>query len=542
MTRGMMPCTIIMLLALCGCRIPCLHKADPAQPMPTTFNGASSEQSSAQTGIVEFFDDPVLLELLTHGLAQNQELKIRNQDVQIAYNEVMAARGAYLPFVNLGLRGGFDRNSRWMPLGAAEDQLTAPGGRAFPDPLSDIRLSTDLFWQIDIWRQLRNARDAAMQRYIGAAEDRNYLITQLVADTAENYYELASLDKRLVYLSQTIQLQQQSLEVARAQKAAARGTELPIQRFLAEVRKNESQRLIVKQRIIEVENRINFLVGRFPQFVDRESWDVINLDSRALSVGMPPQLLLNRRDIQAAEREVAASGLDVAVARARFFPRLYITAGIGYESFEPRYLFNPDALIANAAGELAAPIMNRQAIKADYLTANARQLQAIYTYQRTVLDAFREVVNNMAKVRNYGRSVEIKQEQVRALKESVDVARELFNRPIVEEFARVEYVDVLLATRDQLEAQTALIETKQQQLSAIVRAYQALGGGFLHSNSGPTMVDVLCAPLDKQLDMFAEVHSQEVIPTPAPSDATNPAPPAPDAGTLPPPVPPQPEE
>ena len=504
----------IMLLVLSGCRIPSLCCPDPATPLPQDYNGETSSENSADLGVVEFFDDPVLTQLLTQGLAQNQELKIRNQEVRIAWNEIMARRGAYLPFVTLGAKGGFERNSRFTPLGAAEDQLTFPGGGRFPDPLPDVQLSANLFWRLDIWRQYRNARAAANERYIGAAEAWNYLVTQLVAETAQNYYELAALDKRLVYLNQTIELQQQSLEASKAFQAAGRGTELPVQRFLAEVRKNESQRQIIRQRIIEVENRINFLMGRFPQPVDRASWDFINLDSRILNVGIPAQLLQNRRDIRAAERELAASGLDVASARARFFPTVDITAGVGFEAFNPKYLFDPGAFIANAAGQIVAPLINKTAIRADYLSANARQLEAVYNYQRTVLNAYTEVVNSLAKVQNYRQSVEIKKEQVQALEKSVTVARELFNKPIKEEFARVEYLDVVLATRDLLEARTVLIETKQQQLSAIVSTYQALGGGTLVTNSGVEFADLFCAP--------SQVQPYEVIAPPIPDDAKEP--------------------
>jgi NodT family efflux transporter outer membrane factor (OMF) lipoprotein len=482
--------------------------------LPDTYNGLTTPENSADVGIIEFFNDRVLTTLIVQGLVNNLDLKIRNQEIWIASNQVQAARGAYLPFLGGMFRGGFDRNSRYTPLGAAEEQLTAPGGIRFPDPLGNVRLTADLFWQIDIWRQLRNARDAAVHRYVEAIEDRNYLITTLVAEVANNYFELAALDQRLVYLDQTIQLQEQSLEVSRAQKAAARGTELGIQRFLAEVRKNQSQRLIVQQRIIETENRINFLVGRYPQPVERTSWNFVNLDSRPLYVGFPAQLLANRRDIRAAERELAAAGLDVAVARARFFPRLIVTAGVGFEAFSPKYLFNPGAFIANAAGELTAPLINRLAIQADYQTANARQLQAVYNYQRTILNAFIEVVNRMNGVQNYRRSVGIKLEQVKALEESVNVARDLFNRPIVEEFARVEYVDVLLATRDLLEARTNLIETKQQQLSAIVNAYQALGGGYLVSSIGPEFPELFCTP--------AYIELSDVNLPPASPDATTP--------------------
>ena len=514
----------IMLLALTGCRIPGLCCANPAPPLPDSFNGLTTAENSAQVGIIEFFNDPPLSRLLIQGLTQNQELNIRNQEIWIASNQVMAARGAYLPFLGGTFRGGFERTSRFTPLGAAEDQLTFPGGGRFPDPLGNMRLTTDLFWQIDIWRQLRNARDAANQRYIAAIEDRNFLITRLVAEVAENYYELASLDQRLTFFNQTIELLEQSLENAIAQKAAARGTELGVQRFLAEVRKNQSQRFIIQQRMIEVANRINFLVGRFPQPVDHTAWNLINLDSRILNVGVPAQFLENRRDIRAAERELAAAGLDIRVARARFFPRLIITAGVGYEAFNPKYLFDPGAFIANAFGELTAPMLNRLAIRADYQTANARQLQAVYNYQRTVLNAFIEVVNSINKVQNYGTSLNVKQQQVKALEDSVQVARDLFNRPIVEEFARVEYVDVLLATRDLLEARTALIETKQQQLSAIVRVYQALGGGFLVTSTGPEFPELFCTPADIPLD--------EMLLAPAADGATTQ--PAPEA--LPPPL------
>ncbi|MEQ8788355.1 MAG: TolC family protein [Pirellulaceae bacterium] len=512
----------VVLLALSGCAIPGLRGAAPGPVLPGDFNGATSAENSAQVGIVEFFDDPVLTQLIIQGLVNNQELRIRNEEIQIAWNEINARRGAYLPFVNVGGGGGFDRTSRYSPLGAAESQLKAPGGEEFPDPLSNVGLSANLFWSIDIWRQLRNARDAAFQRYVEAVEVRNYLITKLVAETAENYYELAALDQRMMYLDQTIQIQLRSLEVAKANKAAGRGTELPVQRFLAEVRKNESQRQIVLQRIIEVQNRINFLVGRYPQPVDRVAWNFIDLDSRVLSVGVPAQLLQNRRDIRAAERELTASGLDVAVARAEFFPRLDITAGIGFEAFNPKYLFDPGSLIARAAGDLVAPLINKRAIQAEFRSANARQLQALYNYQRTVLNAFTEVANSMAKAENYRRSVATKQLQVKALEDSVSIATDLFQG------ARTEYVDVLFSQRDLLEARTVLIETKQQQLSAIVNAYQALGGGYLVSSSGMAFPELFCLPP-------MQPPSAEMISPPSPVDATES--PEPGDENLPPPPP-----
>ena len=364
------------------------------------------------------------------------------------------------------------KSSRFTREGAVEDQLTAAPGKGFPEPLPNFLVAADVSWEVDIWRRLRNARDAASLRYLGTQAGRNYVVTRLVADVAENYYELLALDNRLQILDKTIQIQQESLNTAKAFKEAARGTELAVQRFQAEVQKNQSEKLIIQQQITEAENRINYLAGRYPQPVARSSVEYIDLNFQALNVGVPSQQLLNRADIREAEREVAATGLDVRVARAQFYPALVLTAGVGYEAFNTKYLFDsPESLIYNAAGGLVGPLINRAAIKADYLTANARQLQAVYDYQQTVLNAHIEVINSLSMVENFTNSIEIKKQQLKSLEASVDNATKLFQN------ARGDYIDVLLSQRDLLEAKTILIETKQQQLTAVINAYQALGGG-----------------------------------------------------------------
>jgi multidrug efflux system outer membrane protein len=463
-----------MLLVLPSCEIiPRLRQAEPAPALPASFNGAASSENSAQLGIEQFFNDPMLLSLLDQALLGNRELRILEEEVQIARNEILARQGAYLPFVTFGAGTGLDRPSLFTPLGTAEKQLEFQPGKHFPDPLGNFLGGFNFFWQLDIWRELRNARDAAGQRYLAAMERRNYFVTRLVAEIAENYYELMALDQRLQTLNKTIEIQEESRKIAKARMEAGRGTELAVQRFQAEVRKNQSEKLIVNQEIIEAENRINFLVNRFPQPVERMSAGFFDLKIHALSVGVPAQLLENRPDIRQAERELEAAGLDVQVARAHFFPKVDITAGVGYQAFSPQYLFNPEALIYAVAGNLVAPVINLKAIKAEYQSANAKQLQTVYNYQRVILNAFTEVINRLSMVENYSKSIDIKKQQLQSLQASVDSATKLFLN------ARVEYVEVLLAQRDLLEARTVLIETKKRQLSAIVKTYQALGGGAL---------------------------------------------------------------
>ncbi len=473
-----------MIAATClnsfsGCKIPELCKAYAGRALPTMFHKNNdgnqaiiTPDNSAQLGWCEFFDDPTLQALISESLAGNQELKILAQDVRIANNEIMARRGAIFPFLNLGARAGIEKSSRFTRAGAVEESLEVAPGKGFPDPLPNFLVAADVSWEIDIWRRLRNARDAAALRYLGTQAGRNYVITRLVADVAENYYELLSLDNRLVTLERTIEIQEKSLETAKALKEAARGTELAVQRFQAEVQKNQSERYKIIQEIVEAENRINYIAGRFPQPVARPQVEFIDINLRALSVGIPSQQLQFRADIRQAEREIAAAGLDVQVARAQFFPSLVLTAGVGYEAFNTKYLFDsPESLIYNAAGGLVGPLINRAAIKAEYLNANARQLQAIYDYQQTVLNAHIEVINRLSMVENFAQSIEVKKQQLASLEASVENATKLFQN------ARGEYIDVLLSQRDMMEAKMDLIDTKQQQLSAVVNAYQALGGG-----------------------------------------------------------------
>lgn len=461
----------ILLMVLPACGIPNLRRPEPGPILPVDYQGATSSENSGQLGIEEFYNDPILIGLIEKALIDNRELKVLNEEVQIAGNEVLARSGAYLPFISVAAGTGLNRVSRFTLEGAG--LLVDPylPGKFFPNPFGTYGGGINLSWQLDIYRQLRNARDAAGQRYLVAAERRNYFVTTLVAEIAENFYKLMSLDKRLENLDQIIELQARSLEIAKARKEAARSTELGVLRFQAELQKNYSDKLIINQGIIEGENRINFLTNRYPQRVERMSADFYNLNIHPLSVGLPSQLLQNRPDIRKAERELTAAGLDVKVARANFFPQLVLSGGVALQSLILTHLFEPQAVLGDIAGGLVGPLVNKRAIRAQYLTANARQLQSVYNYQRVILDAFTEVINRVNMVENYSKSIDIKKQQLISLEASVQYADDLFQN------ARIEYIDVLFAQRDLRDARVVLIETKTQQLAAIVNTYQALGGG-----------------------------------------------------------------
>ena len=171
---------------------------------------------------------------------------------------------------------------------------------------------------------------------------------------------------------------------------------------------------------------------------------------------------------------MAAAQLDVKVARAQFYPSLDLSAAVGLRSFETAsFATTPESLIYRVAADLLVPLFNRKAIRAAYQSASARQLQALYEYQQTVLRAYLEVVTQRAKADNYGQSFAIKRQQVDAMNDSVALAGQLFK------FARADYMEVLMTQRDALESGMELVELKQQQVNALVKTYQALGGGHV---------------------------------------------------------------
>ncbi|MDR6193768.1 NodT family efflux transporter outer membrane factor (OMF) lipoprotein [Siphonobacter sp. BAB-5404] len=316
-------------------------------------------------------------------------------------------------------------------------------------------------------------KKAAVNRYLATVEGKNFVITSLVAEIANSYFELLALDNQLAILKQNIDIQTNALEIVRLQKQATRVTELAVRRFEAQVLNTRSLQYKIQQQITETENRINFLLARYPQPIPRNDDSFNRLTPQAIQAGLPSQLLANRPDIKRAEQELAAAKLDVQVAKAQFYPSLGISAALGYRAFNPAYLIKtPESILYSLAGELVGPLVNRNAIKATYANANAKQIQAVYNYEKTILNAYFEVANQMAKIGNLEQSYSLQEREVEALTQSTAISNDLFQA------ARADYMEVLLTQRDALESKFELIETKKQQLNAMVNIYQALGGGW----------------------------------------------------------------
>ena len=473
---------VSLLIVFSGCApsIPNLDKQKKdVLPAPTDFSKFSESETQKGDAIEadqswkKYFSDLYLTKLIDTAMANNQELNIINQEIKIAENEIMARDGEVLPNLGFGAGAEVENVGEYTSKGVTEKLSESEETPTIPEKMVNRRVGLYASWEVDIWKKLRNASKSAYYNYLATIEGRRFVTTQIVSEVASSYYELLSLDRQLEIVNRYIKNLKKAQDLVTYQQQAAKVTSLAVNRFAAEVLKNESRKYDLQQQIVETENKINALLGRYPQPIQRPLQTFETIIPKNVYAGVPSSLLENRPDVKQASLELEAAKLDVEVAKARFYPSLSIEAGVGYESFNNKHFIEtPQSLFYNAAANLTAPLLNRQGIKADYFSANNKQVQAIYEYEKTLITAYTEVVNHLSKIQNLDKIFSLKSKQVAAMKESVSASRVLFKA------ARVDYVEALLTQRESLEAQIELVEVKKQQLVSYVNLYQSLGGGW----------------------------------------------------------------
>ncbi|MBC7653637.1 MAG: TolC family protein, partial [Oligoflexus sp.] len=460
-------------LAIASCKVPVISKMAETKLAPKFYGEETDTTNLTVLPYQTFFTDKNLINLIDTALRNNQELLTTFQEIQIAKNNIRFKQGQLLPSVGARVGAGVEKVGRYTSQGAGDASADITPGTRVPDALTDITAAVYTNWEVDIWKKLHNAKKAAIVRYLATVEGKNFLVTNLIAEVSNSYYELLAYDNQLTVVKQNIAIQKNALEIIKIQKEAARETELAVQKFKAEVFNSESLEFNILQNIKETENKINFLLARYPQEIPRDKSDFTTLIPSYIKSGIPSQLLNNRPDIKQAELQLTAAKLDVKVARAEFYPSLGISGAVGFQAFKPSFLFRfPESILYSLAGDLAGPLVNGNAIKAEFNNANAEQLKALYNYQKLILNAYIEVSNQLSNIDNLTKSYNLKSQEVDALTKSIDIANDLFKS------ARADYLEVLLTQRDALSSKLELIETKKQQFNAMTNIYQQLGGGW----------------------------------------------------------------
>lgn len=434
-------------------------------------NRLDSVDSVASISWRQFFSDPDLVHLIETALANNQEFNIAIQDIEISANEVKEKQAEYLPKVGLGFGGSYIHPSANTQEGVL-DTIIEDGFYKYPD--FNLNLGPSLSWEVDIWKRLRNAKEAARMRMIARYEVRNFLISRLVTEIASNYYELMALDTSLKILDANISIQEAAFLKMQTLKRYAKANQLGVNRFEAQLNKTKSQRYVTSQRIVEKENRLRFLSGIYESApIARHSDQFMKIPVHELQTGVPAQLLENRADIRQAEATIKAAKLDLKSVKKQLYPNLTITAGTGFSGFSPALLFKtPESLLYNAIGNFTVPLINRRAIIARIQIADAYQTQTVLTYEQTLLKAYTDVLNQVSNIRNMQQAFDKKKREVILLEESIGTANMLFK------YAKATYIEVLLVQEEKLHSERELVEQKMNLVGSRVNLYRALGGGW----------------------------------------------------------------
>jgi multidrug efflux system outer membrane protein len=467
-------CAAALLLFLSGCKAYSTSVSIAEKESPKRFNEATSEGPSAATiQWKQFFDDPHLISLIDTALIWNPDLNSALQRIEVARASTRTAKGAMLPQVSATTLSGIRRYGLYTMDGAGNISTEILPGKIVPIDLPDWNFGLQASWEIDIWGKLRNQRKSAATKYLASIEGTHFVISALVNDVAVAYYTLLALDNELAIIREFITKQEEALEVIKLQKESGRTNELAVQQFQAQLLQSKSLEIEALQRLVETENLINFLIGRYPQTIERNQERLFNIVPKAITTGIPSHLLSNRPDVRQAELMVAATKYDLKSAKAAFYPNLNILGSVGFQAFSPEYLLmSPQSIFYTALAGLSAPLINRNGIKAQFHTAKANQLEALYTYQKSILNAYTEVSNQVANIRHLQQIHDLKKEQSEVLAASVETSGELYRN------AKIGYIEVLLTQQNALQSLLDLVEVSKRQHIATITIYKALGGGW----------------------------------------------------------------
>jgi NodT family efflux transporter outer membrane factor (OMF) lipoprotein len=443
------------------------------KPLPSNYGNSLDTLNIATLNWRQYFEDSLLTQLIDSAISENLDLKMAWQRIETARAQTKIALGNQLPTVSANT-AYLQRKFGFYTMDDAGNRVTEfTPGDTIPTHLPDYNVGLTATWEVDIWGKLRNQRKSALSNYLASVEGRKFVISNLVAEVAVAYYELLALDNELEIILQTIQKQEEALEVIKLQKETGRSNELAAQQFEAQLLGFKSMEFETKQQIARKENHINYLMGRFPQSIPRLKESLFNSSNHSFSAGVPSQLLLNRPDIRAAEFELAATKFDVKSAKASFYPSLNLSAGFGFQAYNPQFLFlSPASNAYSLLGSLMMPVVNRKAIKAHFNKAKANQLTAIYSYQQSILNGFVEVSNELQHIKNLKEMNLLKRKQKEILGLSVVTAQDLYRA------TRATYLEVLLTQQNFLQSQLEFVNAGKQQQIAKIKLYKALGGGW----------------------------------------------------------------
>lgn len=393
------------------------------------------------------FTDPCLQALIDSTLRNNRDETVARLNIQQAQVAYKAARLGYLPTLS------FDSNAGYYHYGKDINYLL--GGHSY-------RLGISATWQLDVFgasitntKRQSKANREYMQYYQQAVD------CQLISAMAQLYYLLLTQEKQLQIQRDMKVLYEKTYESTQSLYQAGQYTSAAVSEAKAQLENLISSNIELEYDIEQTKKGICQLMDVKPYDFKFGTLDNVPLPSFATN-GVPFDLLQNRPDLRAAQKQVEMAYYEVQLSKGAFYPSINITADGGW--------MTPTMWFANTLGSLSQPLFQAGKLTARLKTAKLQQEVAVTNFERKALDAYYEVVYALDQSKLAKDKREHLHAEVASLQESVDATQELMNQ------GTATYLEVLIAMKQLLTARTTEVANQYTSAQALVSLYGALGG------------------------------------------------------------------
>ena len=412
----------------------------------------------------EQFKDPVLNDLILIALRENKDVKIAAGRVEEFMGRYAVTRSAQFP--------------QMTGTGSAARQQFSTLTNPLPSPTLEnpgdlYQAFINVSWQIDLWGQLRRATEGARADLLSTEEARRAVLLTVVTGVAIAYTDLLDLDKQLEIAERTAKARENSFNLFTLRYERGLISELELRQAESEYRSALATIPFIQKLIAQQENALSVLLGRNPGPIPRGR----QIDDLVLPVvpsGLPSALLERRPDIRQAEQDLIGANARIGVAKALYFPTIFLTGSYGVASRELNYLFAGATSAWNyVTPAVVMPIFTAGATAGQVKIAESVQQETLFRYQKVIQQAFREVDDALIDQNRSREMLGIQQQQVEALRSYERLARLRYDN------GYTSYLEVLDAQRSLFQGELLYAQTQGALFRALVNVYKSMGGGWV---------------------------------------------------------------
>ena len=476
--RGQIAVMLAVVASLCGCTslTDYVHngfKVGPnyAKPAaPVAKNWIDADDARVKTDEVDLsrwwtvFNDPALNSLICTAYHQNLTLREAGFRILEARAQLDIDTGNLFPQTQQAT-GSYTRN--------ANSRNTANSTFIQHRFYSQTNFGFNLAWELDFWGRFRRAIEADDATLDANVENYDSALVTLLGDIATNYNQMRTVEQQIKYAQDNVQVQRDTLTIVEARFKASTTSELDVDQARSTLAATEAAIPEFEISLRESVNELCILMGMPPEELRlRLGPGNIPAEPTEVVVGIPADLIRQRPDVRAAERNLAAQSAQIGVAESEFYPHISILGNIGYSAQATSHLFTPGSLNGMAGPSFTWNILNYGRILNGVRLQDYRFQELLATYQQTVLMANQDAENGMV---TFLRG----QERTRFQAESVDQAKKAVQIALVQYKAgTVDFTTVTQVEQTLVAQQNTLAIAQGEIATGLIQVYRALGGGW----------------------------------------------------------------